>query len=125
MQGTGRALDGRLIRLSSMTGGWHRNAHGARDTVADRAQVRFAHTDGVHGAFATLQTDLSAAVDPHVIPPHARFEIVDVGARRADDRGSAIQDHHIDNYLGFGAAVVRTWLARGITNKDVKFLAYR
>jgi 3D (Asp-Asp-Asp) domain-containing protein len=124
MQGTGRGSNGRLIRLASMTGGWHRNAHGHVDHVNNRAGVTFSYTDAVHGAFAVLRENLSAAVDPTVIPPHAQFDVAGVGLRRADDRGSAIVGHHIDNFLGFGAAVVRQWLARGITQANIRFLRY-
>ncbi len=125
MQGTGRGSNGRLIHLSRMGGGWHRNAHGHVDHVNDQSQVTFSYVAAVQGAFAPLQENLSTAVDPTIIPRHARFEITDVGPRRADDRGSAIQGHHIDNFLGTGNAVVQQWLARQITNKTVKFTGYR
>jgi 3D (Asp-Asp-Asp) domain-containing protein len=124
MQGTGRISDGRYIRLASMNTTWHRT-NGHMDRVDDQSQVTFAYTDAVHGRYAILQTDLSAAIDPLVIPPHARFDISGIGVRRADDVGSAIRNYHIDNFLGAGQAVVTAWLARGITDKDVKFLGYK
>lgn len=124
MQGTGKISDGRYIRLQSMSGGWHRDSAGHPDQVNTPASVSFSYTDGVHGAFGTVSEDKSIAVDPHVIPKRAKVNIEGVGERSADDRGSAIQGYHIDNFLGAGKAVVTAWLRGGIngTQRRVKYL---
>jgi 3D (Asp-Asp-Asp) domain-containing protein len=114
MQGTGQASDGRYIRLQSMAGGWHHNAAGHPDQVNTPASVSFSYASGVQGAFGAVSEDHSIAVDPHVIPKHAKVNIEGVGDRSADDRGSAIQGHHIDNFLGAGKAVVTAWLHGGV-----------
>ncbi|MCB4359478.1 3D domain-containing protein [Quatrionicoccus australiensis] len=109
MQGTGQSTDGRYIRLQSMSGGWHRNSKGSPDYVNTPDSLTFSYADGVHGAFGTVSENHSIAVDPRVIPKHACVYIEGVGNRFADDRGSAIQNYHIDNFLGSGQTVVTTW----------------
>jgi 3D (Asp-Asp-Asp) domain-containing protein len=126
MQGTGRGANGRYIRLQSMAGGWHRNQRGNRDEVANRNGVVFAYSDSVQGAFGEVSANHSIAVDPEVIPRRAAVDIASVGTRHADDRGSAINGYHIDNFLGSGQSVVDTWLHGGVngTQRRVKFIGY-
>jgi 3D (Asp-Asp-Asp) domain-containing protein len=123
MQGTGRALNGRLVRYVHMTTTWHYNAAHHRDHIIDPAGVTFAYTDGVHGAYGLVSENHSIAVDARVIPPRARVNIEGVGDRSADDRGSAINGYHIDNFLGAGQAVVTQWLHGGVngTRRKVKY----
>lgn len=124
MQGTGRATDGRYIRLESMSGGWHRNAAGNRDRVNEQSNVSFSYADGVYGAFGQVIENHSVAVDPRVIPKKSRVFVDGVGERWADDRGSAIKDYHIDNFLGAGRDVFVAWQRSGIDNtqRRIKFL---
>ncbi len=124
MQGTGKAADGRYIRLKSFEGGWHRNARGNRDYVNTQSSVSFAYADGVIGSFNPVSANHSIAVDPHVIPKKAKVNIEGVGDRWADDRGSAIITYHIDNFLGAGQAVVTAWLKGDVngTQRRVKYL---
>jgi 3D domain len=124
MQGTGRGTNGRYIRLQSMAGGWHRNPHGNRDRVANPGGVVFAYAASVLGAFGPVTVNHSIAVDPDVIPRNAAVDIAGVGARHADDRGSAIIGYHIDNFLGSGQAVVTAWLHGSVngTQRQVKFV---
>ncbi|CAD6521179.1 hypothetical protein LMG28727_01585 [Paraburkholderia kirstenboschensis] len=124
MQGTGQALNGRYVRFVSMSTTWHLNSHGHRDHIQDPAQVTFAYTDSVQGAFGSVTENHSIAVDRNVIPPRAHVNIDGVGDRYADDRGSAIVGRHIDNFLGAGASVVQTWLHGGVngTQRRVKYI---
>jgi len=124
MQGTDKATDGRYIRLQGMAGGWHHNAAGHPDHVNTQASVSFSYADGVMGAFGGVTENHSIAVDPHVIPKKGRVNIDSVGDRFADDRGSAIHEYHIDNFLGAGKTVVTVWLHGGIngTQRRVKYL---
>lgn len=124
MQGTGKATDGRYIRLASMAGGWHRSAGGHPDHVNTPSSVSFSYANSVKGAFADVTENHSIAVDPRVIPRKALVNIEGVGKRSADDRGSAIQNYHIDNFLGSGKAVVTAWLHGSIngTQRRVKYL---
>ena len=64
------------------------------------------------------------AVDTSIIPARAKVDIEGVGTRYADDKGSAIQTYHIDNFLGAGAAVVKAWMLGGVngTRRQVKYL---
>jgi 3D (Asp-Asp-Asp) domain-containing protein len=124
MQGTGQASDGRYIRLVSMSGGWYRNASGNPVAVNNPENVYFGYATSVKGAFGNVIEDHSIAVDPKIIPKKARVYITDVGERFADDRGSAIQGYHIDNFLGSGKKVVQLWQRSGIngTSRRVKYL---
>ncbi|WP_243050498.1 3D domain-containing protein [Dyella sp. RRB7] len=125
MQGTGKALNGRYVRYVSMTTTWHLNEHTHhRDHIQDPTHVTFAYTDSVQGSFGPVSENHSIAVDRNVIPPHAHVSIGGVGARYADDRGSAIVGNHIDNFLGSGAAVVQAWLHGGVNGKQqrVKYI---
>lgn len=123
MQGTGQATNGRYVRLQSSNVSWHRNAAGHRDRVENSDSVAFAYADGVLGAFGEVTEGRSIAVDPKVIPKTAKVTIDGVGDRHADDRGSGISDYHIDNFLGAGHAVVRSWEQGGVnmTQRKVKY----
>ncbi|WP_157377235.1 3D domain-containing protein [Burkholderia ubonensis] len=125
MQGTGRAINGRYVRFVRMSTTWHLNERTHhRDHIQDPAQVTFAYTNSVQGAFGAVTENHSIAVDKSVIPPHAHVSIDGVGDRYADDKGSAIVGYHIDNFLGAGASVVRTWLHGGVngTQRRVKYI---
>lgn len=124
MQGTGLALNGRYIRLRHFGGGWHVNRRGHRDRANTPSAVSFQYADGVVGAYGAVSANRSIAVDPTVIPRHARVAIDGVGERVADDTGSAIRQYHIDNFLGAGAAVVHAWRQGGIngTQRAVRYI---
>jgi 3D (Asp-Asp-Asp) domain-containing protein len=124
MQGTGKALNGRYVRFVSMNTTWVLNGNGNRDYIQNPSQVIFAYTDNVLGAFGPVTENHSIAVDRNVIPPRAHVQIDGVGDRFADDRGSAIVGHHIDNFLGSGNAVKQAWIQGPIngTQRRVKFI---
>jgi 3D (Asp-Asp-Asp) domain-containing protein len=124
MQGTGKTTQGKYIRLDAFEGGWHRNAKGNRDVVNTQSTVTFKYADGVIGSFNPVSANHSIAVDPTVIPKKGKVNIEAVGDRFADDRGSAIQGYHIDNFLGAGKAVVTAWTTGEVngTQRRVKYL---
>ncbi|MGF6871782.1 3D domain-containing protein [Paraburkholderia sp. MM5477-R1] len=124
MQGTGKASNGRYIRPIQVNSGWHRNSHGNRDYLNNPDGVAFSYTDSVQGAFGPVTENRSIAVDPNVIPKHAQVEIEIVGRRFADDTGSAITGHHIDNFVGAGAVVQSAWEHGAVNNtqRKVKYI---
>ena len=124
MQGTGKDTNDRYITLTQMTGGWHRNSRGAPDRVMTQNGASFRYVEGVVGKYGLVKEDHSIAVDANIIPPHAKVNIEGVGDRSADDKGSAIREYHIDNFLGAGAAVVTAWMRGGVngTKRRVKYL---
>ena len=126
MQGTGMASDGKLIGLKRLDASWHRNAKGNRDYIEDRDGVTFQYLKQYGGKWRAVQEDRSIAVDPKKIPPLSKVHIDSVGDRFADDTGSMIIGHHIDNFLGAGKEVVALWLNGGVngTHRNVKFLGY-
>ncbi|WP_199538636.1 3D domain-containing protein [Duganella sp. BJB475] len=123
MQGTGMDLSGQYIALLHMTGKWINNSRGNPDHVLPQ-NTAFQYVPAVKGKFGLVKENHSIAVDPHVIPGDAKVEIEGVGLRFADDKGSAIKNYHIDNFLGAGNAVVKAWLHGGVngTQRRVKFL---
>jgi 3D (Asp-Asp-Asp) domain-containing protein len=126
MQGTGMASNGRYMRPTRVNSGWHRNQRGNRDYLDNPDGVAFAYTNSVQGAYGPVTRDHSIAVDPTVIPKRAQVEIELVGNRFADDTGSAIIGHHIDNFVGAGAAVQSAW-ERGTVNntrRRVKYIGF-
>jgi len=124
MQGTGKDSDGRYIALAQLLGGWHRNSRGAPDRVASQTGTSFRHVQSVQGKYGPVTENHSIAVDTSIIPARAKVDIEGVGTRYADDKGSAIQTYHIDNFLGAGAAVVKAWMLGGVngTRRQVKYL---
>ncbi|SEN09616.1 3D (Asp-Asp-Asp) domain-containing protein [Duganella sp. CF517] len=124
MQGTGKDTEGHYIGLTQMSGGWHRNSRGAPDRVMSQTGTSFRYVDGVVGKYGLVTENHSIAVDPSIIPPHAKVDIEGVGPRFADDKGSAIRTYHIDNFIGAGESVVRTWMRGGVngTKRRVKYL---
>lgn len=124
MQGTGKTTDGKYIRLKNMTCGWHLNTAQHRDRVSDPACVSFEYSTSVEGKYNAVTENNSIAIDPNVIPPRSQVQIDGIGIRSADDKGSAIKEYHIDNFLGFGSAVVAAWLHGGLngTRQRVKYI---
>jgi 3D (Asp-Asp-Asp) domain-containing protein len=124
MQGTGKTTDGKYICLKNKPGGWQKNARGGLERLANPSAAKFAYVKGVHGRFDDLKENSSIAVDQTIIPKQARVEIQAVGERVADDTGGSIDLYHIDNFLGFGKAVVKAWLKGGVngTERRVKYL---
>lgn len=124
MQGTGKDSDGHYIALAQLLGGWHRNSRGAPDRVASQTGTSFRHVQSVQGKYGPVTENHSIAVDTSIIPARAKVNIEGVGTRYADDKGSAIQTYHIDNFLGAGAAVVKAWIRGGVngTRRQVKYL---
>ncbi|WP_322047688.1 3D domain-containing protein [Paraburkholderia sp. J67] len=124
MQGTGKALNGRYVRFVSMNTTWVLNSNGNRDYIQNPSQVNFAYSDSVLGAFGPVTENHSIAVDRNVIPPRSHVQIDGVGDRYADDRGSAIVGHHVDNFLGAGNAVKQAWIQGEIngTQRRVKYI---
>ncbi|MGF6541335.1 3D domain-containing protein [Paraburkholderia youngii] len=124
MQGTGKASNGRYIRPTRVNSTWHRNSRGNRDYLDHPDGVEFTYADSVQGAFGPVTENRSIAVDPDVIPKRALVEIELVGRRTADDTGSAIIGHHIDNFVGAGAAVQAAWEHGSVNNtrRKVKYI---
>jgi len=124
MQGTGVGSDGRFIRVTNPTQiSWNPGYAG----VADQTKVVFAYTDAVHGAYAVVTPNASIAIDPTILPPRHKVDIVGpraLGARSGDDTGGAIKGHHFDNYAGAGKSVMNDWQTAGgnITAAKVKYL---
>ncbi|CAB3748755.1 3D domain-containing protein [Paraburkholderia humisilvae] len=123
MQGTGMTLNGQYIRPTRVSSAWHRNSRGNRDYLETPDGVAFAYANSVLGAYGPVTANHSIAVDPTVIPKHAQVDIEMVGRRFADDTGSAIVGHHIDNFVGAGAAVQATW-ERGPVNNTRRRIKY-
>jgi len=127
MQGTGQTTERRYIRLNNNPGGWQKNKKGSPERLANPSATEFAYANGVHGKYDDLKENWSIAVDKVVIPKKAKVEIDGIGERVADDSGGAIDLYHIDNFLGSGKAVVKTWLKGGIngTKRRVKYLGIK
>ncbi|WP_233809189.1 3D domain-containing protein [Paraburkholderia sp. HP33-1] len=126
MQGTGKASNGRYIRPTQVNSGWHRNNRGNRDYLDNPEGVAFTYTDSVQGAYGAVRESHSIAVDPNVIPKRAHVTIEMVGNRFADDTGSAIIGHHIDNFVGAGAAIQEAWENGPVNNtqRKVKYIGF-
>ncbi|MGF6597627.1 3D (Asp-Asp-Asp) domain-containing protein [Paraburkholderia sp. GAS448] len=126
MQGTGKASNGRYIRPTQVNSGWHRNNRGNRDYLDNPDGVAFSYTDSVQGAYGLVTENHSIAVDPNVIPKRAQVNIEMVGRRFVDDTGSAIIGHHIDNFVGAGAAIQATWESGPVNNtqRKVKYIGF-
>jgi len=125
MQGTGKTTEGKYVRLNNKpAGGWQKNKKGSPERLADPSAAEFAYASGIHGKYDDLKENSSIAIDKAVIPKKAKVEIEGLGERVADDSGGAIDLYHIDNFLGSGKAVVKSWLKGGIngTKRRVKYL---
>lgn len=123
MQGTGIASNGKYVRLNNNPI-WKKNSRGNPERLEDPSSARFGYATGFHGKFADIIANHSIAIDPKIIPKKSRVEIDGIGMRVADDTGGGIRLYHIDNYLGTGRAVVKVWLASGMsgTNRRVRYL---
>lgn len=127
MQGTGKATNGKYIRLAGFKTHWHHNERGNPDHVADRSKVSFEYASGPIGSSGrVVKKNHSIATDTDVIPSGAHVDIDNIGDRYADDTGSQIIDYHIDNFLGAGQDVVDAWLKSGLSRSKqrVKFCGY-
>ncbi|MEW6759589.1 MAG: 3D domain-containing protein [Pseudomonadota bacterium] len=124
MQGTGKTVEGKYIRLDNKPGGWEKSLKGNPVRLANPSAAVFKYATGVHGKYDDLKENYSIAVDKNVIPKKAKVEIDGLGERVADDSGGAIDLYHIDNFLGSGKAVVKVWLKGGIngTHRRVKYI---
>jgi len=124
MQGTGKASDGRYIRLDNKPGIWHKNKKGNPDRLDNPSAAKFSYTDKFYGKYGIVKENHSIAIDNSVIPKKSKVSIEGLGERVADDSGGGIRLYHIDNFLGSGATVVKDWLKSGInhTQRAVKYL---
>lgn len=124
MQGTGKATDGRYIRLENKPGSWHKNSKGNPDRLDNPSAAKFAYTDKFYGKYGIVTENHSIAVDKSIIPKKSKVNIEGLGVRVADDSGGGIRLYHIDNFLGSGKTVVNEWLKSGInhTQRAVKYL---
>jgi 3D (Asp-Asp-Asp) domain-containing protein len=124
MQGTGRGSDGKYITITNPKSvSWNPGYAG----VANPDAVIFQYSDGVHGAYGLVTADSSIAIDPTILPPRHRVNIIGpraLGERRGDDTGGAIKGHHFDHYVGAGQAAVDAWNAAGgnLASAKVKYL---
>jgi 3D (Asp-Asp-Asp) domain-containing protein len=71
---------------------------------------------------ACVQTGLTAAVDPSVIPLGGTISVEALGQRQAQDKGGAIKGYHIDIYNGLGMSVCLNWPDNWLLS--VSFQAY-
>jgi 3D (Asp-Asp-Asp) domain-containing protein len=124
MQGTGKGSDGRYIRLDNKPGSWHKNIKGNPDRLSNPSAAKFSYTDKFYGKYGIVEENHSIAVDKSIIPKKSKVSIEGLGERVADDSGGGIHSYHIDNFLGSGDSVVKTWLKSGInhTQRAVKYL---
>lgn len=124
MQGTGKASDGRYIRLDNRPGAWHKNNKGNPDRLSNPSAAKFSYTNNLYGKYGIVKENHSIAVDKSVIPKKSKVNIEALGERVADDSGGGIHLYHIDNFLGSGEAVVKAWLKGGInhTSRAVKYM---
>lgn len=99
MQGTGQDTGGRYIQPD-----YARNNREGR-TGNNRCFRYVTCATGRSGR--CVEANVSIAVDPDIIPLNANVSLEGYGARRADDTGGAIQDYHIDLFLGAGRAVLQ------------------
>jgi 3D (Asp-Asp-Asp) domain-containing protein len=124
MQGTGLGSDGKYIALSNPRDiAWNPGYAG----VSNPKDAVFVYSDGVDGAYSKVTQDSSIAIDPTILPPLHRVDIIGpraLGARRGDDTGGAIKGHHFDNYAGAGNAAMEAWSNAGgnIQQAKVKYL---
>lgn len=124
MQGTGKTIEGKYVRLHNNPGGWQKNSKGSPERLANPASAEFSYANAIHGKYDDLKETCSIAVDKKIIPKKAKLEIEGLGERVADDSGGAIDLYHIDNFLGSGKSVVTAWLKGGIngTKRHVKYI---
>jgi 3D (Asp-Asp-Asp) domain-containing protein len=124
MQGTGLGSDGKYIKVTNPKElQWNPGYAG----VANPDDAEFTYTDGVYGAYSEVTENSSIAIDPHILPPRHRVNIVGprtLGERSGDDTGGAIKDHHFDNYVGAGDDAMDKWNTDGgnIQHAKVKYL---
>lgn len=124
MQGTGKGSDGKYIQITNPRDiTWNPGYSG----VANPDDAKFANVDHVQGAYGAVTEDHSIAIDPSVLPPRHRVNIIGpraIGERTGDDTGGAIRGYHFDNFVGAGQAVVKAWENAGgnIQNARVKYL---
>jgi 3D (Asp-Asp-Asp) domain-containing protein len=111
MQGTGVALDGKVIRYINGGGGWA----AGYSWLNDCSSATFAVTDAARGASGrVLSADWSIAVDPAYITLGSYVWIESQNHwYRADDTGGAIDGTHIDVF------VADTGWSLGATSSDV------
>lgn len=124
MQGTGKASDGRYIRLDNKPGSWHKNSRGNPDRLENPSAAKFSYAKKLYGKYDIIKENHSIAVDKSVIPKKSKVNIEGLGERVADDSGGGIHLYHIDNFLGSGESVVKSWLKGEInhTQRAVKYL---
>lgn len=124
MQGTGKASDGKYVRLNNKPGGWHKNDKGHPDRLENPSAAKFSYTDNFYGAYGIVKESQSIAVDKSIIPKKSKVHIDGLGERIADDSGGGIRLYHIDNFLGSGKEVVKAWMKGGVnhTERAVKYL---
>ncbi|MBN1698187.1 MAG: N-acetylmuramoyl-L-alanine amidase [Spirochaetales bacterium] len=119
MQGTGLTESNGYIHITNPQNlSWT----GHYDEIDNQDDAVFAY--GAGGAYNEIEEGTSIAVDPAVIPPNHRVDIQRVGERRADDTGGAIDDYHIDVFMGGGRRAINNWNQQGgnITNARVRYL---
>jgi len=124
MEGTGFGSDGKYIAIANPKSvSWNAGYAG----VSNPDAAIFQYSDGVRGAFGLVTEGTSIAIDPHILPPRHRVNIIgprSLGERRGDDTGGAIKQHHFDNYVGAGEVAMKAWNTAGgnIASAQVKYL---
>jgi 3D (Asp-Asp-Asp) domain-containing protein len=98
LEGTGQALDGRLIQYT-----------GKKQGKLCFQEVTCAQT----ASGACAQAGTTIAVDTDVMPLGSTVNIDQVGVRTAQDTGGAIKNYHIDVYVGAGKAAINAFSLSG------------
>jgi hypothetical protein len=119
MQGSGQASGGQYIRIINPRDLTWENGF-RRITKPEDAVFGY----GLGGAFRPVEEGVSIAVDPKVIPTGHWVSIERVGVRRADDTGGAIDDYHVDVFMGGGERAIANWTVQGgnMMGARVKYL---
>jgi 3D (Asp-Asp-Asp) domain-containing protein len=106
LEGTGQALDGRLIQYVGKKKG----------------QLCFQEVNCAQTASGTCaQAGTTIAVDPTVMPLGSIVTIDNLGVRTAQDTGGKIKNEHIDVYVGTGKAAINAFTLSG-TNQAVTLI---
>jgi hypothetical protein len=124
MEGSGKGSDGRFIQISNPeVMRWNPGYKG----VCNPADAVFEYVEAPEGAFSSVVEGRSIAIDPAILPPLHRVNIIGprvLGIRRGDDTGGAIRGFHFDHFVGAGCEAMRLWNEAGgnIEQARVKYL---
>ncbi|HLK67880.1 MAG TPA: hypothetical protein VKU19_30820 [Bryobacteraceae bacterium] len=124
MEGTGLASDGKFIQLSNPKDLTWKSGF---TEIKNSEDAVFEFVDAPQGAFGKLTADSSIAIDPTILPPKHRVNIIGpraLGERKGMDTGADIKGFHFDNFVGAGKDKMTAWESAGgnIHSAKVKYL---